>query len=357
MPSVYSGNYSTGTYTYTRVRVDYSGTSATAHLLYTRTNAWYDPTSATGATFTFGGASVGFSKSFSGPMTDAEVASVSFTISTSGGTYSGSTSGAGLLGFSGSVNIPAQGNQYPDGLYFAPTEITPESVTGTIAVSNWNGGSSSTRQKAINVCTSNNDNNRRYTLVTGSQLSDTVTVDNNSTLIGTCNLTGNTRYYFMPWATNGSHPTPNVYTQFVTPPYAPTITLDSVSGVKASFSYSLPADGGFYWRNLQYSIDGGNTWKQAMYTETGAAISGTFDITELPARSNITVMTKVKTAGAETAGPSFNIAVGDPEANKILGSVGGRTKRAGLLYGSVNDQSKCIIKVYGSDNGLTKRIY
>lgn len=357
MPSVYSGNYSTGTYTYTRVRVDYSGTSATAHLLYTRTNAWYDPTSAYGATFTFGGASVGFDKSFSGPMTDAEVASVSFTISTSGGTYSGSTSGAGLLSFSGSVNIPAQGNQYPDGLYFAPTEITPESVTGTIAVSNWNGGSASTRQKAINVCTSNNANNRRYTLVTGSQLSDTVTVDNNSTLIGVCNLVGNTRYYFMPWATNGNYSTPNVYTQFVTPPYAPTITLDSVSGVKASFSYSLPADGGFYWKHLQYSIDGGNTWKQAMYTETGAAISGTFDVTELTPHRQTTVLTRVKTSETQAIGPSFTIIAGDPEADKIFGSVNSRTKRADLLYGSVNGQSAFIVKVYGSDNGVTKRVY
>lgn len=353
MPSVYSGNYQTGTYTYTRVRVDYSGTSATAHLLYTRTNAWYDPTSAYGATFTFGGASVGFDKSFSGPMTDAEVASVSFTISTSGGTYSGSTSGAGLLGFSGSVNIPAQGNQYPDGLSFTPTEITPESVTGTIAVSNWNGGSASTREKAINVCTSNNANNRRYALATGSQLSDTLTVDNNSALIGSCTITGNTRYYFLPWATNGNQPTPNVWTQFVTPPYAPTITLDSVEGVKASFSYSLQADGGYYEKDLMYSLDGGNTWKQVAHVSSGVATSGTFDITQLSTHSTVTVITKVQAESLEAVGPSFTITTTDAESDKIFGSVNGRTKRAGLLYGSVNSQSAFIVKLYGPEQVST----
>ena len=111
MPSVYSGYYTTGTYTKTRVRVDYSGTSATAILLYTRTNTYSGETSSGGGTtFTFGGKSVDMSnKKFYGQQTDAEICRVSFTISTSGGTYSGSTSGnPGLLGFSGSVTIPSQ---------------------------------------------------------------------------------------------------------------------------------------------------------------------------------------------------------------------------------------------------------
>lgn len=357
MPSVYSGNYSTGTYTYTRVRVDYSGTSATAHLLYTRTNAWYDPTSATGATFTFGGASVGFSKSFSGPMTDAEVASVSFTISTSGGTYSGSTGNAGLLSFSGSVNIPAQGNQYPDGLLFNETSITPESITGTISVSSWNGGSAATRQKAINVCTSNGTANRRYALASGSQLSDTLTVDNNSTLIGVCNLVGNNRYYLLPWANNGSYSTPNVYTPFITPPYAPTISLESVSGLSATMSYSIQADAGYLPKYLEYSLDGGVTWKVAETFAGGDAITGEFEVFPLTPEASINVMTRLRTEARTTNGPTIPVTGELMPSNGIYGSVNGRAKRVDLLYGSVNDQSAFIVKVYGSDNGLTKRIY
>lgn len=109
MASVYSGYHSTGTYTKTRVRVDYdySSTTATAVLLYTRTNDYSGATSASGATFSFGGASVGWSKTFYGRQTDAEVARVNFTYSHGGGTYSGSSDGL-YLAFSGSVSIPAR---------------------------------------------------------------------------------------------------------------------------------------------------------------------------------------------------------------------------------------------------------
>lgn len=109
MASVYSGYYSTGNYTKTRVRVDYdySSTTATAVLLYTRTNSYAGETSASGATFTFGGQSVGWSKAFYGQQTDAEVARVQFTYSHAGGTYSGSSDGL-YLAFSGSVTIPAR---------------------------------------------------------------------------------------------------------------------------------------------------------------------------------------------------------------------------------------------------------
>lgn len=110
MATVYSAKYSTGTYTYTRVRVDYSGTSATATLLYTRTNT-YSGITGTGdpATFTFAGVNTSIANiTFRGQQTDAVVGSVSFTISASGGTYSGSTSGySQLLSFEGSVTIPA----------------------------------------------------------------------------------------------------------------------------------------------------------------------------------------------------------------------------------------------------------
>ena len=107
MATVWSGYHSTGTYTKTRVRVDYSGSSATAILLYTRTNSYSGETSAYGATFTFGGASVAVNKAFYGQQTDAEIARVSFSISPAGGTYSGSCNGS-YLAFSGSVTIPAQ---------------------------------------------------------------------------------------------------------------------------------------------------------------------------------------------------------------------------------------------------------
>lgn len=136
MATVYSGYYTTGTYTKTRVKVDYSGTSATATLLYTRTNT-YSGASGQIGTFTFGGVAVNYEKYFYGQQTDAVVASVNFTISTQGGTYSGTSTSTGqnhLLDFSGSVTIPSQGTP-PSGLSVAMTGRTWNSVDVAVSYS------------------------------------------------------------------------------------------------------------------------------------------------------------------------------------------------------------------------------
>ena len=95
MATLYTAYSSTGDYTKTRVKIDYTPgqTTATATLLYTRTNNYTGATSATNCTFKFGGVSKTFSKSFTGKQTDAVVTSLTFTISTAGGTYSGSSTG------------------------------------------------------------------------------------------------------------------------------------------------------------------------------------------------------------------------------------------------------------------------
>lgn len=107
MATIYSEASWTGSYTYTRVKVDYdySSTRATATLLYSRTNNYSGATYANGATFKFGDGSTTFSKTFYGKQTDAVVASLTFNYSLSGGTYSGSSTGD-FLGGSWSVTIP-----------------------------------------------------------------------------------------------------------------------------------------------------------------------------------------------------------------------------------------------------------
>ena len=108
MATVYSGQHWTGNYTYTRVKVDYNypSTTATATLLYSRTNTYAGATGSSGETFSFGGVSVGWSKTFYGQQTDAVVASLTFPVSLSGGTYSGSGTST-FLGGSWSVTLPA----------------------------------------------------------------------------------------------------------------------------------------------------------------------------------------------------------------------------------------------------------
>lgn len=115
MATVYSGYTTTGSYTKLRVKVTYNypSTTATATLLYTRTNTYSGATGTSPLTFTFGGKSTTVNnKFFYGQQTDAAVASVNFTVSLAGGSYSGSTStpypgGTGYMAFSGSVTLPA----------------------------------------------------------------------------------------------------------------------------------------------------------------------------------------------------------------------------------------------------------
>lgn len=108
MATIYSAYTSTGDYTKTRVRINYTpgSTSATATLLYTCTRSNFGTASAPVGRFTFNGVSIGFNKAFSNKQTDAEVCRVNFPISLAGGTYSGSSTNAALLNWSGSVTIP-----------------------------------------------------------------------------------------------------------------------------------------------------------------------------------------------------------------------------------------------------------
>ena len=92
MGTVYSESYWTGSYTYTRVKVEYSGTSATATLLHSRINNW---TGSEGASnkgqLVCGGATSGNMTCYVGQLGehyDYPVVSVSFSIPLSGGTYS-----------------------------------------------------------------------------------------------------------------------------------------------------------------------------------------------------------------------------------------------------------------------------
>lgn len=362
MATVYSANYQTGTYTYTRVRVDYSGTSATATLLYTRTNAWYDPTSATKATFTFGGSSVEFSQSFSGPQTDATVASVSFTISSSGGTYSGSTANAGLLSFNGSVNIPAQSSA-PTGLTASNLVADIEGFTADVSVGNWgSGGSSSSYAKALQCWTYNATAltaPSRSQSITSTSLSSSITVGNSSPSTDTPPLyiVGNTQYTLGLYASNGASNTGNVrWRDAVTLAYPPHIVLDSVTKTSANFIANLKADGGFYEKHLFYSLDGVN-WIAAGTISAGTAASIPFAVGGLAAETAYTLKTKVVTFAGESAGTDFPFYT-SAQTPAFYGSDAiQRAQEAGKFYASVNGQATNVKKIYASVNGQAQVVF
>ena len=208
MATVYSGYTSTGTYTKTRVKVDYSGTSATATLLYTRTNTYSGATGGSG-TFTFGGKSTSFNKTFYGQQTDATVTSVSFTISTAGGTYSGSSTGASYLAFSGSVNIPAQATN-PTAGDTTVNSRTWNSVNLTGKVSSWGTYTGSNQAfclaAIVSSATAWGSGRREYqNLNPGTATSLTGTINNDSVAgDGGITLKGCTSFKVGTYCRNGS---------------------------------------------------------------------------------------------------------------------------------------------------------
>lgn len=363
MATVYSANYQTGTYTYTRVKVDYSGTSATATLLYTRTNAWYDPTSATKAIFSFGGSSVEFNQSFSGPQTDAVVTSVSFTISSSGGTYSGSTSSAGLFSFSGSVTIPAQ-TSAPTGLTASNLVAYQEGFQATVSLSSWGtGGTTSARTKQFRICTysaTTLQSPYRYTNVTGSDLSSTILTNNGSSYLdssGPLQVVGNTRYTLALHATNGGADTGlQRWRDAVTLPYPPQVVLDSVTKNSANFVVNLKADGGFYRKQLFYSLDGTN-WIIAGTESVGAATSVPFTVSGLTAETAYTLKTKVVTFAGESAGTDFPFYTSAQTPAFYGSNTIQRAQETGKFYASVNGQATNVKKIYGSVNGQAQVVF
>lgn len=351
MATVYSDNYSTGTYTYTRVKVDYSGTSATATLLYSRTNDYSGATYANNATFTFAGVSTTFNISLSGRQTDYPVTSVNFTIPTTGGTYSGSTSGADYFSFSGSVVIPSQSTP-PTGLAVSVVETKPEGAVLGVSISSYGDPSSEAgRYLEAGILSANNYYSTRKVESTGSVLSADIEVDNDSS--GSLAIVGNTQYYYGGYASNTITDASLVAGQFVTTAYPATLSLTSVDINSATVGYSVQADGGFYTKTLEYSLDNGSTWATAATISSGSATSGSFNITGLTAGTEYTLKSRVKT----TAGNTLNTDLTIQTLGGFYGSVGGDTELIEKLYGSVNSQAKKVIKFYGSVNGLSKKIF
>ena len=321
MATVYSDASWTGNYTYTRVRVDYSGTSATAILLYTRTNTYSGATgSGSPAGFHFGGGWADMSnRTFYGQQTDAEICRCGFTISMSGGSYSGYTDGqAGYLGFSGSVSIPAQYTA-PSNPTISNVSTTTTTLTGTLNLSSW-GNPSSGRFEYYFGTTS--DTTSDYTLSPTSGYSSSKTASINKT-----GLTTNQHYYvrYRVWNQQLNNPSGLILGgAYITKPAASTNhTVDNVEMTSVRINWNIPADGGHYDKNYYYSLDNGSTWVLAKTYSGGSAGTGNCTISGLSPCTEYTAKFKVTTTAGTTNCPDFTIKT----SGGLYGSVGGVTKR------------------------------
>lgn len=259
------------------------------------------------------------------------------------------TCGAGLRNdFQGSWSVDV-----PD---FPGTQTPPDTPTVSVASNN----TSNSLDITWGTSSFGNPSTGTAYIYSGTSASPTQmqyskTTTGNSLWTNT-NLTANTLYYYRARAKN----TADLWSSYsadatgVVRAVPATVSLSSYDSASATISYSASADGGYYDRYVQYSLDGTN-WSNAVTITGGSADSGTFTVSGLNPDTAYTIRTRMTTTAGSLNGSSISVTT--KPAVAIYGSVNGQTKKIAKLYGSVNGETKLVKKLYGSVNGVTKLIY
>lgn len=257
------------------------------------------------------------------------------------------------------ITLPTA-NTPPTGLKAENIIPHTDGFSADVSITGWGVGSG-TRWKELQCWTYDPSSfvfPRRHQIVEGSNLSDYITV-NNQTMgqNDSLNIVGNTRYTIGVYATNGAANTGSLRVgNYATLAYAPSLSVTPIDDSSVLITYSLQADGGFYAKNVQYSLDGGTTWVTGATINTGSATTGTFVIGNLSPNTAYNVKTRVSTTAGETNGNdvSFTTLVG----MNFLGPVNSKSKSILKFYAPINRKSKLVKKLYGPDeNGKSVLFY
>lgn len=349
MATAYSGEVAVGSYNRIRLRVEYSGTSATCYIEFRRTSAWSDTWGDDAAEISFNGqtkaAPYWYTGYVDGTWRDIDSAS-GYTIPITGGTFNWKFNNpleASVLGCSGTIVIPSQ-------------QVAPNTPTVSVASNN----TSNSLDITWGTSSFGNPNTGTAYIYSGTSASPTQmqyskTTTGNSLWTNT-GLAANTKYYYRARAKN----TADLWSSYsadatgVVRAAPATVSLSSYDSASATISYSASADGGYYDRYIQYSLDGTN-WSNAVTITGGSADSGTFTVSGLNPDTAYTIRTRMTTTAGSLNGSSISVTT--KPAVAIYGSVNGQTKKIAKLYGSVNGETKLIKKLYASVNGVTKKVY
>ena len=300
-----------------------------------------------------GGISVGdvYTTTFSRAVAGSGNRTVTFT--------AGSGSRSDFAGtWTATVNMPSSVTA-PTGL--ATTNVTPmsEGFSGVVSVTGWGGaGNATNRRRQLQVWTYNATNlvtPRRIQTTYGNSLSSTIVVDNGADDDGGMTIRPNTRYTLGMWATNGTQSTGSKRVgNYVTLGAKPLVALTSRNGNTVAISYDVSADGGFYNKTIEYSVDNNPNWTNlASITGTSGA-SGTISLNNLAPkklhRIEIRVVTTAGTVSTILYFDTSSIAFYGPDSNL-------EAQKADKIYGSVSNQATELTKLYGSVNGKTKLIH
>ena len=362
MATVYSGEVAVGTYNRIRIQCDYSGTSANLTVQFRRTSSRYDRWSDSNATLTFNGQSKGAAYSYSGTVGTSWVNLVTvtgYTISASGGTYSWQFNNptGGVLGCSGDIVIPSQGNP-PSGGYIDELRAEYNLTNRLIEFYSSNAGvSSSTALTSLKFLILKvpytTSGLPRQEIAFTNNSSVTLNKNNSTALSGGVTILGNDLYYAGIYAANSIGDYRYNGPSVVSPCEPATFSFEPININSIAVSYATVADGGYYSKTLEYSLDG-ESWNTGATVSSGAASSGTFNISSLDPYKEYTIRFRVTTPAGFTDGESISFTLLKP---KFYGPVNSLTEKTNKLYGSLNNQSKTIVKFYASENGRAKLIY
>ena len=180
-----------------------------------------------------------------------------------------------------------------------------------------------------------------------------ILVNNSSTKTTTLTIKPNKQYWYGGAASNTQASREKIFGQFVTLAVCPAISIAGRTSDSVTLRYVAAADGGYYNKTVQYSVNGGE-WTTAVVITTGNATTGTFIINNLTAGEEYTIQTRVVTTAGTMPGQTIVL---DNKSINLYGGVNDAPVLIHDIYGSDNSQSVRITKLYGALNGETKLIH
>ena len=162
-------------------------------------------------------------------------------------------------------------------------------------------------------------------------------------------IVGNTRYTLSIYANNGIANTGHIRVgDYVTLAYPVSLSSPSFESGAATFEYDVPADGGFYDKTIEYSIDGGDNWTTVATHSGGTAASGSFTVSGLFEGVEYEILVRTSTtAGGSTTSYLFSL-----DTTAFYGSHNSQAERVNRLYGALRTLVDMAITVPSSTSNV-----
>ena len=238
----------------------------------------------------------------------------------------------------------------PTGLTVTIAEIYPTGAKFNVSISSWgNPDNLDGRYIEAGICSTTTYGAPYKFNIEGKTLSADIIVTDTEYYRGSLSVQPNTQYYYGGYANNsaesGTGWTSTISGQFVTTATAPAVELSSITPTTATFAYQVAADGGYYDKTLEYSLDNGTTWITFAVITGSSATSGTFTVEGLTPGSIASLLTRVSTVAGTTTNAAITFKT---PYYSFYGSVSGTATKITDFYGPNNAQTKRVEKLYGA---------